>query len=94
MFQLLICSKAQGGNWEHFNYQNFTGKRKISCLVCFCSGLTLDGFQVPTKAALSLPLLSWSGEIKYNERLVGQNKDRDITQQLPYRAKQNGLREN
>ena len=27
-----------------------------------CSGLTLAGCQVPTKAALSLPLLNWTGE--------------------------------
>ena len=36
-----------------------------------CGGLTLAGCQVPTKSALSLPLLSWTGERKYNERLVG-----------------------
>ena len=40
-------------------------------------GLTLTGRQVPTKAALSLPLLSWTGERKYNERLLGQDKDRE-----------------
>jgi len=31
----------------------------------------LDKSQVPTKAALSLPLLSWTGERKSEERLVG-----------------------
>jgi len=30
------------------------------------------------KAALSLPLLSWTGERKYNGRLIGQYKDREI----------------
>ena len=42
-----------------------------------CGGLTLAGCQAPTKAALSLPLLNWTGERKYNERLVGQDKDRE-----------------
>jgi len=40
-----------------------------------CGGLTLAECQVPTKAALSLPFLSWTGDTKYNERLVGQHKD-------------------
>ena len=56
-----------------------------------CGGLTLAGRQVPTKAALSLPLLSWTGEGKYNERLVSRGKDREITQQLLSRAKQTRL---
>jgi len=30
-----------------------------------------------TKAALSLPLLNWTGERKYKERLVGQDEDRE-----------------
>jgi len=51
-----------------------------TCTVCdsvsSCSGLFLAGHQVPTKAALSLAQLSWTGERKYNERLVGQDKDR------------------
>jgi len=34
----------------------------------------LDKCQVP---ALSLPLLKWTGERKYDERLVGQEKDRE-----------------
>jgi len=32
---------------------------------------------VPTKTALSLPLLSWTGERKYDERLKGPDKDRE-----------------
>uniref|UniRef100_A0A663EPR8 GON-4-like protein n=1 Tax=Aquila chrysaetos chrysaetos TaxID=223781 RepID=A0A663EPR8_AQUCH len=47
----------------------------ISKLV-HCDGLTLAGCQVPTKAILSLPLLSWTGERKYNKELVGRDKDR------------------
>jgi len=31
---------------------------------------------VPIKTALSLPLLSWTGERKYGERLEGRDKDR------------------
>jgi len=33
--------------------------------------------QVPTKSTLSLPLLSWTGERKYDERLASQDKDRE-----------------
>jgi len=32
---------------------------------------------VPTKTTLSLPLLSWTGQRKYDERLEGQDKDRE-----------------
>jgi len=32
---------------------------------------------VPTKTAVSLYLLSWTGETKYDERLKGQDKDRE-----------------
>jgi len=39
-----------------------------------CGGLNLAGCQVPTKSTPSLPLLSWTGETKYNKKLVGQNK--------------------
>ena len=53
-----------------------------------CGGLTLAGHQVHTKAALSLTLLSWTGERKYNEGLMGRDKDREITQQLLSRARQ------
>jgi len=35
----------------------------------------LDKCQVPTKYALSFPLLSWTGKKKYNERLSGQAKE-------------------
>lgn len=34
------------------------------------------------QAILSLSLHSWSEETKYNQRLVGQDKARDITRQL------------
>jgi len=32
---------------------------------------------VPIKTALSLPLFSWTGESKYDERLEGKDKDRE-----------------
>jgi len=32
---------------------------------------SLAGWQLPTKAALSLPLLNWTGEKNYDERLMG-----------------------
>jgi len=32
---------------------------------------------MPTKTALSLPLLSWTGERKGDERLEGRDKDRE-----------------
>jgi len=37
----------------------------------------LDKRQVPTKTTLLLPLLNWTGEKKYDERLVGRDKDRE-----------------
>jgi len=37
----------------------------------------LDKCQVPTKTCLSLPLLNWTGERKYDERLKGRDKDRE-----------------
>jgi len=37
----------------------------------------LDKCQVPTKTALSLPILSWTGERKYDERLKDRDKDRE-----------------
>jgi len=43
----------------------------------FCGGLTLTGYQVPTKVTPSLPLLSWTGEKKYKKRLMGQDEDRE-----------------
>jgi len=43
----------------------------------------MDKCQVPTKTALSLPLLSWTGKRKYDERLQGQVKEgeRSLTKQ-------------
>jgi len=41
------------------------------------SWLGLDKCQVPTKTAPSLPLLSWTGKRKCDERLVGRDKDRE-----------------
>jgi len=43
------------------------------------SWFSLVGHQVPTKAALSLPLLNWTGEKKYDERLVGRDKNRETS---------------
>jgi len=37
----------------------------------------LDKCQVATKATLSLPLLSWTGERRCDERLEGGDKDRE-----------------
>jgi len=37
----------------------------------------LDKCQVPTKTTPSLPLLIWTGERKYDERLEGRDKDRE-----------------
>jgi len=50
----------------------------------------LDKCQVPTKTALSLPLLNWTGERKYDERLMGQ----DMVRERPlasYRHRQSRL---
>jgi len=38
---------------------------------------SLAGCHVPTKAALSLPLLMWTGEKKYNKRLGGRDNGRE-----------------
>jgi len=35
----------------------------------------LDKCQVPVKTALSLPLLNWTGERKYDECLMDRDKD-------------------
>jgi len=53
----------------------------------------LDKCQVPTKTTLSLPLLNWTGERKYDERLVGRDKDRErsLTHQLLSRTKHTEL---
>ena len=49
---------------------------------------------MPTKAALSLPLLSWTGERKCDERLEGRDKGQgEITHQLLSRTKQTELEE-
>jgi len=40
------------------------------------SWFRLAGRQVPTKAVLSLPLLSWTGERKYDKGLIDQDKGR------------------
>ena len=37
----------------------------------------LDKCQVPTKSALSLRLLNWTGERRHNGRLEGRGKDRE-----------------
>jgi len=37
----------------------------------------LDKCQLPTKTALSLPLLDQTGDRKYDERLVGRDKDKE-----------------
>lgn len=42
-----------------------------------CGGLTLVGQEAPTKATLSLPILSKTGKRKYNESLVHREKDRE-----------------
>ena len=42
-----------------------------------CGALTLAGSQVPTKSHSITPLLSWTRERKQNERLMGQDKDRE-----------------
>jgi len=39
------------------------------------SWFSLAGHQVPTKAFLSFRLLSWTGEKKRDEGLMGQDKD-------------------
>jgi len=46
--------------------------------------------QVPTKSALTLSLLNWTGQKKYNKRLMGQDKDweRSLTH---YRHRKNRL---
>jgi len=35
----------------------------------------MAGCQVPTKVSLSLSLLNWTRDRKYNETLMGQDKD-------------------
>ena len=57
-----------------------------------CGGLTLAGCQLSTQAAVSLPSSAGWGK-KYNAGLMGRDKDREITQQLPSWAKQTQLGE-
>jgi len=45
---------------------------------------------VPTKATLSLPFLSWTGEKKYKESVVSQDKGRERSL-TNYRHGQNRL---
>lgn len=52
-------------------------------VICFskvtlfcCDGLTMPGYQVPTKAALSLPFSMWTWDKKYNKRLLSWHKGR------------------
>jgi len=59
----------------------------------YLSWFSLAGHQVPTQAAPSLTHLNWTGEKKYHKRLVGQDKDREITQQLLSQGKQTQLGE-
>ena len=58
-------------------------------IITVCDGLTLARCQVPTKAAVT-PLLNWTGERKYNERLMGraEARERSLTS---YRHRQNRL---
>jgi len=42
-----------------------------------CFGLAWINARCPPKTALSLPLLSWTWEREYGERLEGQVKDRE-----------------
>jgi len=50
---------------------------------CWCGALTLTGRQGPTEASLTLPFLSWTGEREDNKKLLGWDKDKEITRQLP-----------
>ena len=53
-----------------------------------CFGLAWIKCQVPTRTALSLPLLNWTGERKYDGRLESRDKDKgEITHRLPSRTK-------
>jgi len=49
-------------------------------MVSTCGGLSLAGCQVPTKPLYPSPLQLDKGR-KYNERLLGSNKDREILSQ-------------
>jgi len=58
------------GLWSQIDFLYF-----VSSSWLFWFGL--DKCQVPTKTALALPLLSWAGERRYDERLQGRDKDRE-----------------
>jgi len=60
---------------------------------CLCGGFDLGWMMGAHQSCTITPLLSWTGEGKQNERLVGRGKDREITQQLLSRAKQTQLGE-
>ena len=49
----------------------------LHCFLSYLFWFGLDKCQVPTKTALSLPLLSWTGERKGDERLKGRDKGRE-----------------
>ena len=49
------------------------------CILCYVFLFGLDKCQVPIKTTLSLPLLNWTEERKYDERLEGRDKDRERT---------------
>uniref|UniRef100_A0A663F1A4 Ig-like domain-containing protein n=1 Tax=Aquila chrysaetos chrysaetos TaxID=223781 RepID=A0A663F1A4_AQUCH len=57
------------------NFSLHNSLRFCSGLLHCCGRLTLAEYQVPTKATLSLPPLSWTAGRKYNKRLMGQDKD-------------------
>lgn len=48
-----------------------------------CGGLTLSAHQMPT---FHSPSMNRTGERKYDKNLMGQDKDREVTYQLPSRA--------
>ena len=56
-------------------YNFSAGKPYVQAGFMFWFGL--DKCQVPTKTALSFPLLNWTGKRKYDERLEGRDKDRE-----------------
>jgi len=58
--------------------------------IVFSVMVSINECQVPTNAALSLPLLNWTGEKKYDERLTGQDKGRERSL-TNYRHGQNKL---
>lgn len=51
-------------------------------VIGFCGELTQLDIRCSPNCSIT-PLLSWPGEIKYNERLVGWDEGRDTTQRLP-----------